>query len=333
MLRPAAVALTLAALLVTGGASLQRVHAAERSVAGPAAPVPPPAAVGDLAVPAAPGPPPTPAATPTPAPAPTAVPAPTPVPRPGFGAREASVLGLLARSALSGSVSLVELGGSRPATWSLNGDQSNIAASTYKLPLLMEEAQAEAAGAIHASDSICYTDADWEDGWWSDYYDGACFSRAELQRRVGHDSDNTAAHMLVRVGGGSDALNAYARSHGAHESGFFDPNATTSSDLAALWVGEARGGAGGGGAQQLLYQLLTGTSFELGIPAGVPAGTRVIHKIGELDSQVNDAAYIPAGPHGAYVLTIMTTGQSGDAAWHLIAQITQATWQYEAARP
>jgi beta-lactamase class A len=252
--------------------------------------------------------------------------------RPGFDALQRAVVQLLSAASATGGVTVAELGGSTPQSWSLNGDQQFTAASTYKLPLLMEEAQNVAAGRWHGTDNLCYQDGDWEDGYYSDYQDGVCMSRSQLEHRVGLNSDNTAAHMLVRYGGGTSALNKYAQAHGAKASAFYDPNTTTASDLARLWVDEASERAGGRTAQQYLYPILTRTSYEDGIPAGVPAGTMVVHKIGVLDGVVNDAALVPRGPRGAYVLVICTQGPGGDAGWKLLADISRTVWQFEAAR-
>jgi beta-lactamase class A len=239
---------------------------------------------------------------------------------------------LLSAAGAQGGVTLTELGGRNPQSWSLNGDEQFTAASTYKLPLLMEEAQNVTAGRWHGTDSLCYQDNDWEDGYYTDYQDGLCMSRSQLESRVGLNSDNTAAHILVRYAGGTAALNKYAQAHGAKQSAFYDPNTTTTGDLARLWVDEAAGHAGGRTAQQYLYPVLTRTSYEDGIPAGVPAGTTVVHKIGILDTVVNDAALVPRGPHGGYVLTICTQGLGGDTGWKLIADISRAVWQFEASR-
>jgi len=268
--------------------------------------------------PVEPGPTATPMLTPTLAPAPTSTPR-------SFDALQSQVDGIFQSDGAEGGVSLIELGtGQR---WSSNGDQSFVAASTYKLPLLMEEAQDVAAGAASASDELCYDPSDWEDGWFSDYTPGDCYTRGELDERVGEYSDNTAAHILVRYDGGGDALNVYARAHGATESQFWDPNVTTTSDLARLWQDEAAGHAGGTAAQHYLYPLLTDTAFEDGIPAGVPFGTTVVHKIGILDSEVNDAALVLSSPRGAYVLTVCTDG----GTWSTIADVSRAVSQFEAS--
>jgi beta-lactamase class A len=253
-------------------------------------------------------------------------------PHPGFDPLQRSVAGILSAAGASGGVTLTELGGPGPQSWAYDGDRQFVAASTYKLPLLMEEAQNVAAGRWHGADSLCYEDSDYEDGYYDDYQDGTCMSRSELESRVGLSSDNTAAHILVRYDGGTDALNRYARSHGARESAFYDPNSTTTNDLARLWADEAAGRAGGKGAQRYLYPMLTHTLFEDGIPAGVPQGTTVVHKIGVLDTEVNDAALVPRGPRGGYVLAICTQGPGGDAGWRVLADISRAVWQFEATR-
>lgn len=272
---------------------------------------------------AEPLPPATAALQPTPSPTAEATPTPAPTPR-SFDELQTRVAELLQTAGADGGVSLVELGPGH--AWSLNGDQPFSAASTYKLPLLMEEAQDIAAGTAHATDLLCYDPSDWEDGWFSDYTAGDCYSRAELDQRVGLYSDNTAAHILVRVDGGGDALNEYAKAHGATESEFWDPNVTTSSDLARLWENEAAGGAGGTAAQRYLYPLLTNTAYEDGIPTGVPAGTTVVHKIGILDGELNDAALVTSGPRGAYILTVCTEGGS----WSLIADVARTISAFEA---
>jgi beta-lactamase class A len=257
---------------------------------------------------------------------------PTGTPRPAFNELQHTVQQLLSAGGADGSVTLTELAGPSAQTWALNGDQQFTAASTYKLPLLMMEAQNVVSGKWKGTDNLCYQDSDYEDGYYSDYHDGVCMSRSQLEHRVGLNSDNTAAHMLVRYDGGTSALNSYAKAHGAKQSAFYVPNTTDSNDLARLWADEVSGNAGGRAAQQYLYPMLTHTSFEDGIPAGVPKGVTVVHKIGDLDSITNDAAYIQKGPKGAYVLTICTDGPGGDAGWKILANISKAVWQFEANR-
>lgn len=232
----------------------------------------------------------------------------------------------------SAGATLIELAGANPVVWSYDGRTLFTAASTYKLAVLMMEAQRIAAGTTDPEGAVCYQDDDYEPGWFDDYAEGACFTRTVLAQRAGLYSDNTAGHMLVRDVGGADALNAWASSAGATQSVFFTANITSSNDLAALWADEAEGKLGGAAAQSWLYPVLTGTKTEAGIPAGVQAGAAVVHKTGEIDDVVDDAALVEGGPRGAYILTVMTSGLGGDAGWQLIASVSSAAWTFESSR-
>jgi beta-lactamase class A len=238
---------------------------------------------------------------------------------------------LIASSGASVGVTVVELGGADPTVWSLNGGGVFTAASTYKLAALMLEAQNIAAGKTDPNGTVCYQDADYEDGWFADYEDGVCFTRNELARRAGMYSDNTAGHLLVRDVGGAGVLDAWAAPLGATNSAFFVGNTTTSADLAALWLAEAQGHLGGAAAQAWLYPFLTSTRTESGVPAGVP-GVTVVHKTGTLDLVDNDAALVTAGPDGAYIVVVMTDGLGGSDGWQLIAGISATVNQFETAR-
>ncbi len=229
-------------------------------------------------------------------------------------------------------ISLRELSGPRRNNLSLNGSATFIAASAYKVPLLMAEAQQIASGQASRSDVLCFDPGDAEDGWFDDYDVGACFTRDELAQRAGRYSDNTAAHILVRYLGGPDALNGYARSIGMTASALWVPNTTTPDDLTAAWTNEALGRAGGAAASQWLFPLLTHTLNERGIPAGLPVSATVVHKVGTLDGTENDSAYIVNG-RTSYVLSVAVDGIDENLGWSLIAQVSARIWQYESSRP
>ena len=303
---------------------------ARASAGTAAAAVPSPAApVVLLSQPAdTPAPEPTPAATPIP----LATPTPTPAVHPAWTPLAASIQALVDAAGAQAGVELIELGGKVPATFADNPSMTFGAASDYKLVALMAEAQGIAAGSIDPRGLVCYEDSDYEDGWFNDYGPGACFTRNELAARAGLYSDNTAGHMLVRDLGGSDALNAFARKYGATGSDLFDTNTTTAHDLAVLLAAESAGQLGGPAAQAWLYPVLTNSRYEAGIPAGLQKGQKAIHKTGELDLEVNDAALVTGGANGAYVLVVLTDSAGGDAGWTLIAQISAAVAKYEAAR-
>ncbi|HEY0493047.1 MAG TPA: serine hydrolase [Candidatus Dormibacteraeota bacterium] len=229
-------------------------------------------------------------------------------------------------------ISLQELSGRGRQNLSLNGGQGFYAASEYKLPLLMAEAQQVTAGKVSPADSLCFDQSDGEDGWFQDYEQGSCFTRAELVRRTGLYSDNTAARILVRYLGGPAALNNYARSAGMANSALWDPNTTTANDLAAIWVNEALGRLGGSAAQSWLYGNLIHTAAEAGIPAGVPGAARVVHKTGDMYGTEVDAADVTYGSVH-FVLAICVAGLDEVSGWRLIQRISARIWQYESSRP
>lgn len=149
-------------------------------------------------------------------------------------ARDVSQLGVALDATIANAggasvgVTLVELDGSDPVDWSVNGSEVFTAASTYKLAALMLEAENIAEGTTDPNGLVCFQTDDYESGWFDDYEVGTCFTRNELALRAGIYSDNTAGHMLVRDVGGADALNAWAASVGATSSEFFAGNTTTS---------------------------------------------------------------------------------------------------------
>jgi beta-lactamase class A len=243
----------------------------------------------------------------------------------------AVVAALVAPSGATVGVSVAELGGSLPLSWSSNGAAVFTAASTYKLAALMIEAQGIAAGTTDPNGLVYFEESDYEDGVFGDYTVGAAYTRSELAYRAAHYSDNTAGHMLVRDIGGSGALNAWAAALGATGSSFFDGNTTTASDLSALWVAEADGRLGGASAQAWLYPLLTNTAYESGIPAGT-ANAIVVHKTGALDLTENDTALVLGLPSGAYVVTVLTDGLDEAEGTALIAAIAAAVEKFETAR-
>ena len=250
----------------------------------------------------------------------------------GFDQLRADLSSLAAASGGRVGISLQELSGPRRANLSIGGNQSFYAASAYKLPLLMAEARLIAVGQASPGDVLCYDSSDQEDGWFTDYNPGSCFTRQELAQRIGLFSDNTAAHILVRYLGGPDALNAYARSFGMAASALWIPNTATPDDLAAAWTNEALGRLGGAAALNWLRPLLTHTASEQGIPAGIPAGVTVSHKVGTYTGSENDSAYVSSGSI-SYVLSVAIDSTDEAAGWNTIAQISARIWRYEAGRP
>src|SRR5256714_8354114 len=249
-----------------------------------------------------------------------------------FDQLRTDLMTIAARSGARVGISLQELSGPRRNNLSLGGGATFTAASAYKVPLLMAEAQQIASGQARGADVLCFDPGDAEDGWFEDYNVGSCFTRDELSLRAGRYSDNTAARILVRYLGGAGTLNAYAKSIGMTASVLWVPNTTTPDDLTAAWVNAALGRLGGAAARQWVFPLLTHTVSEHGIPSGVPTSATVVHKVGTLDGTENDSGYIVSG-RTSYVLSIAVDGVDETLGWSLIARISARIWQYESGRP
>src|SRR6266566_26105 len=175
-------------------------------------------------------------------PLPPAIPAPpvTTVPAASaFDQLRSELETMVVRSGARVGISLQELSGPRRNNLSVGGGATFTAASAYKVPLLMAQAQQIASGQARGADVLCFDPGDAEDGWFDDYGLGSCFTRDELSLRAGRYSDNTAARILVRYLGGADALNAYAKSIGMTASALWVPNTTTPDNLTAAWVNAA----------------------------------------------------------------------------------------------
>ena len=83
-----------------------------------------------------------------------------------------------------------------------------------------------------------------------------------------------------------------------------------------------------GDASQKMIDVLAGQEFNRGIPAGLPRGTRVAHKTGDITKVAHDAAIV-FGPDGSsYVLVVLTRGfDKLRQAENVIAQISRAVWR------
>ena len=85
-------------------------------------------------------------------------------------------------------------------------------------------------------------------------------------------------------------------------------NTTTARDLATLLLAiEDRRAVSAASTREILAMLLA-QEFNDGIPAGLPPGTRVAHKTGEITATWHDAALIYPPDGRPYALVVLTRG-------------------------
>jgi beta-lactamase class A len=245
-----------------------------------------------------------------------------------------------------------------PDTLFLNADTSFHAASTMKVPVMIELFRRANTGSFRMDQGLMMVNQ------FASLVDGSPYSLD-----VGSDSDSTLYHRIgerVRVDSllrlmitrssnfatntlitlvGADAVTKTMRELGAKRiqvlRGVEDGkafqqglnNTTTARDLAIILRAIEEGRAAPTAATQQMLSILTAQEFNEKIPAGLPPGTRVAHKTGDISAVSHDAAivYPPGGK--PYVLVVLTKGLAdGAKSAKLIADISSIVYSHNAAR-
>lgn len=243
------------------------------------------------------------------------------------------------------AVALTSLDGR--SSWYTRADEPFHAASTMKVPVLIELYHQAHQGRLRLDDTLVirnefrsladgspYT-LDPSDDSEATLYGAAGSTRtvAELCELMITVSSNLATNLLIeRLGVDNIQQGVHTlRADGMMvRRGVEDPqafrqglnNTTTARALAQLMLAIARGEAVDPAASHAMSAILERQTFNAGIPAGVPAGTRVAHKTGEITRIQHDAAIVYA-PR-PFVLVILTRGiDDPKQSSALIATITR----------
>ncbi|HEV8598385.1 MAG TPA: serine hydrolase [Gemmatimonadales bacterium] len=215
----------------------------------------------------------------------------------------------------------------------LNPDVRFHAASTMKLGVLLELGRRIDAGELHWNDSLPIKNAfasivdgstyalDQGSDSDSTVYAaiGARWSLRQLATRMIVRSSNLATNLLVerldakRITATIRSLQADSmlvlrgvEDGKAYEKGL--NNTTTARDLAVLLRALADGNAVSRATGAELLGILEAQEFNDGIPAGLPPGTRVAHKTGEITATWHDAALVYPPDGKPYALVVLTRG-------------------------
>ncbi len=224
------------------------------------------------------------------------------------------------------------------------------AASTMKVPVMIQLFRDRDAGALSLDDSIPIRNTfrsivdsspyqlDRADDSDSSLYEleGRNQSIRQLIELMETVSSNLATNLLIdRVG--AQRANATAHALGADSilvlRGVEDDkayragrnNTTTARDLGMLFTALVQYRAASPAACREMLDILGRQHFSEGIPAGVPPGTRVAHKTGWIGGVVYHDAGIVFPAHGApYVLVVLTGGiQDDTAAYALVSDLSR----------
>jgi beta-lactamase class A len=228
------------------------------------------------------------------------------------------------------------------------------AASTMKIPVMIQLFHDRDAGLLSLDDSITITNTFKSIVDSSPYQlDRADDSDSTLYVRMGWGvpirelielmetvSSNLATNLLIaRIG--AQRANATAHALGADSimvlRGVEDGkayraglnNTTTARDLGILLAAIAEGKAASPASSREMLEILGRQHFNEGIPAGLPAGTRVYHKTGWISGVVyHDAALVEPRGGARYVLVVLTAGiQKDEDAYALARDVSRIVFQ------
>lgn len=85
-------------------------------------------------------------------------------------------------------------------------------------------------------------------------------------------------------------------------------NSTTARDLAAVMAAIEQGRAASPASTQAMRTILLAQELNQEIPAGLPQGTPVAHKTGQISGVLHDAAIVYPSGRTPYVLVVLTSG-------------------------
>jgi beta-lactamase class A len=236
----------------------------------------------------------------------------------------------------------------------LNADTSFHAASTMKVPVMIELLRRANTGSFRMDQGLLMVNqfASIVDG--SLYaLDSSSDSDSTLYHRIGARvrvdtllrlmitrSSNLATNTLITLVG-ADAVTRTMRSLGAQriqvlrgvEDGkAFDRglnNTTTARDLGLILRAIDEGRAAPPAATREMLGILLAQEFNEKIPAGLPPGTRVAHKTGEITAVSHDAAIVYPPGRKPYVLVVLTRGvRDGSKSSKLIADISALVYAH-----
>jgi beta-lactamase class A len=215
--------------------------------------------------------------------------------------------------------------------WYFHADDSFHAASTMKVPVMIELFRQVQSGKLKLSDPIPVLNEfqsivddspyklDPADDSESDLYkaEGQTRTLGELCDLMITVSSNLATNLLIAKLGVENirttvhSLNADGMRvlRGVEDSKAFEKglnNSTTARGLEILLTSIANNTAAGAPASEQMIAILEGQKFNEGIPAGLPPGTKVAHKTGEITKIHHDAAIVYA-PR-PFVLVILVRG-------------------------
>lgn len=244
-------------------------------------------------------------------------------------------------------------------TFSVNDRERFHAASTMKIPVMMGFFEAIDRGAMRLDEPVevrnefhsimddsVYSLDPKEDGD-PDLYQAVGQTRPleELIRRMIVRSSNLATNLLIERIGAPTVMDLMRQIEaydlrvlrGVEDQKAYDAgmnNVTTANDLRIVLKAIADGTTFSQASSERMIDILKAQEFNEKIPAGLPPGTPVAHKTGDITGIHHDAAIVFPPGEKPYVLVVLTAGfEDEKEADKAIADISRAVWTQRAQMP
>jgi len=234
---------------------------------------------------------------------------------------------------LDGSFSVYVYRSKTKTGYGIAADQIMPAASIMKVPIMVAVLKRIEEGKIKLGDHYILRDADKRDGSGpiAGMNAGTSLTVEYMLQKMGQNSDNSAPIIFINMVG-SDYIQGTIKSLGMTFTSF-SQNTTTAADLNRMWRSLYETQFLKSESLTLLEQYLTNSIYEDRIPAGLPAETKVIHKVGSGDNVWADTAVITSadGKKTIY-LSILNDGVSLSQAKLAFPDLVKTIWNHESLK-
>ena len=220
-------------------------------------------------------------------------------------------------------ICIVDLG--RGDSLGINKSEVFPAASLMKLPLIYSFYQQVELGKIDLDEQYSLEEEDKVEGTGSVYQQpaGTVYTLHDLVVLLGKQSDNTAQNVLAEILG-KEEIQAAITDLGMKQTSYANLE-TSPQDVAIFWQKLATGQILTPVHCQEILDSLTDTIFEEQIPAGLPKGIKVAHKMGVDEGILHDGGIVFADQ--PFVLVVMSKNVNISEAKELFLEITKLVWE------
>lgn len=210
--------------------------------------------------------------------------------------------------------------------FSINGLEKMTAASLIKMPTLLTLYREADAGRINLDTVYKLQAADRRGGAGSliGRPEGSEISYREMAKLMGQQSDNTAFNVIANKILSGEKIQNTISLLGMRQTSFED-NLTTPEDMGLLFRKLYQEKVVSDKSRDEILSFITNTIWETRIPAGIPKGIKVSHKIGSEVGVISDAGIIFANK--PFILVILSQNANEIEAGKALPEIAKKIYE------